>query len=125
MIVLYLPCTLSLGFNVVSLTFNLLCFRNGRYFEPILNYLRTGQILYEQNLNVHAILEEAKFFGMEKMIVRLQHVADSENSISDDTAPLTRHDVIRAITQTSFKSELRFQVQIVIDDSSPFLKVFL
>lgn len=97
-----------------------LVFRNGRYFEPILNYLRTGQILYEQNLNVHAILEEAKFFGIQELIDGLQQIADTTCNKSDDTAPLTRQDVIRAITKTSFKSELRFQVsvvQIVLDNA--------
>lgn len=86
--------------------------RNGRYFEPILNYLRTGQIIYEQNLNVNGILEEAKFYGIQEMIDRLQQLADSSSSISDDNAPLTRQDVIRALTQTSYKSELRFQVRM-------------
>jgi len=83
--------------------------RNGRYFEPILNYLRTGQIIYEPSLNVNGILEEAKFFGIQDMIDRLQHVADSSGSLSGDNSPLTRQDVIRALIQTSYKNELRFQ----------------
>lgn len=87
--------------------------RNGRYFEPILNFLRTGQIIYESSLNVNGILEEAKFFGVQEMIDRLQPVADSSGSLSGDNSPLTRQDVIRALTQTSYKNELRFQVTIV------------
>lgn len=85
--------------------------RNGRYFEPILNFLRTGQLVYEQSLNVHGILEEAKFFGIQEMIDRLQNIADCSSNRTDDNAPLTRQDVVRALIQTSFKSELRFQVR--------------
>lgn len=87
-----------------------LYFRNGRYFEPILNYLRSGQILYEKNLNVHAILEEAKFFGIQEMIEKLQNIVEISCDRTDDNAPLTRQDVVRALIQTSFKNELRFQV---------------
>lgn len=84
--------------------------RNGRYFEPILNYLRTGQILYEPNLNVCAILEEATFFGIQEMIDKLQQITEFSGK-NEDNAPLTRQDVVRALIQTSCKSELRFQVR--------------
>ncbi|CRL08188.1 CLUMA_CG020834, isoform A [Clunio marinus] len=83
--------------------------RNGRYFEAILNYLRTGELIYESNLNINGLLEEAKFFNIQEMIVRLQQLADRSNHGIDDNAPLTRQDVVRALTQTSYKCELRFQ----------------
>lgn len=85
--------------------------RNGRYFEPILNYLRTGQILYESNLNVQAILEEATFFGIQEMIDKLQHIAEFSGK-NEDSSPLSRRDVVKALIQTSCKSELRFQVRL-------------
>lgn len=92
------------------------CFfrRNGRYFEPILNFLRTGQLIYEPTLNIHGILEEAKFYGIQEMIDRLQQIADCSSNVTDDNAPLTRRDVVKALIQTSFKSELRFQVAITM-----------
>lgn len=86
----------------------------------ILNYLRTGQIIYEPSLNVTGILEEAKFFGIQEMIDGLQHLAEQSNSRNGDNCPLTRQDVIKAITQTSYKSELRFQVR-VLSVSSRFI----
>lgn len=85
--------------------------RNGRYFEPILNYLRTGQIIYERDLNPKGILEEAKFFGIQEMIEKFERIVNDESSvINDENTPLSRNDVVRALIQTSNKSELRFQV---------------
>lgn len=101
------------------------CCRNGRYFEPILNYLRTGEIIYEPNLNVKGILEEAKFFGIQEMIDRLQLVAESSCMFSGDNSPLTRQDVIRALIQTSYKNELRFQVMIFYVSSWSLLNFYL
>lgn len=63
-------------------------------------------------MNVHGILEEAKFYGIQEMVDRLQHIADFSSSVADDNAPLTRRDVIKALIRTSFQSELRFQVLI-------------
>ncbi|KAJ8985994.1 hypothetical protein NQ317_013878 [Molorchus minor] len=36
--------------------------RSPTYFEPILNYLRCGQLVYDHNVNPEGILEEARFF---------------------------------------------------------------
>ena len=88
---------------------NILIDRNGRYFEPILNYLRTGLLIYDSNLNPEGILEEAKFFGISNLISQLQLIVDNLEPSNPDSAPLTRQDVVRALIQTSFKSELRFQ----------------
>jgi BTB/POZ domain-containing protein KCTD9 len=86
--------------------------RNGRYFEPILNYFRTGEIIYESNLNPKGILEEAKFYGVQELIDKFQQIVDESTVISNDNTPLTRKDVVKALIQTSNKSELRFQVFI-------------
>ncbi|XP_070496619.1 BTB/POZ domain-containing protein KCTD9-like [Chironomus tepperi] len=85
--------------------------RNGRYFEPILNYLRTGQLIYDKNLNPEGILEEARFFGLENLIQQLTPIVARNSGYLniEDNTPLTRQDVIHALVQTSFKTELRFQ----------------
>ncbi|KAG5666945.1 hypothetical protein PVAND_014950 [Polypedilum vanderplanki] len=85
--------------------------RNGRYFEPILNYLRTGQLTYDTNLSPEGILEEARFFGLDELSYELQKIIDKKEEPKniDDTTPLTRQDVIRALIQTPYTSELRFQ----------------
>lgn len=37
--------------------------RSPLYFEPILNYLRNGQIIIDSGVNPRGILEEARFYG--------------------------------------------------------------
>jgi BTB/POZ domain-containing protein KCTD9 len=60
-------------------------------------------------MNVKGILEEAKFFGIQEMIDKLQQIA-STSDLCDDNGPLGRRDVVKALIQTSNKCELRFQV---------------
>ena len=38
--------------------------RSPKYFEPILNYLRTGSLIIDPNVNPEGVLEEAKYFGI-------------------------------------------------------------
>ncbi|XP_060528756.1 BTB/POZ domain-containing protein KCTD9 [Cylas formicarius] len=82
--------------------------RSPMYFEPILNYLRCGQLIYNRNINPEGILEEAKFFGIESIIPMLEHMM-SKSKESRDKAPLTRRDVIDALIRSSGTTELRFQ----------------
>ncbi|KAJ8917855.1 hypothetical protein NQ315_010768 [Exocentrus adspersus] len=82
--------------------------RTPTYFEPILNYLRCGQLVYDFNVNPEGILEEARFFGIESIIPILEQTI-SQTKISKDDLPLTRRDVVHALIQTQYTSELRFQ----------------
>lgn len=82
--------------------------RSPTYFEPILNYLRCGQLVYDKNINPEGILEEARFFGIESIIPRLEQTLN-ENKESRDKAPLTRRDVIDVLIRSSHNTELRFQ----------------
>jgi BTB/POZ domain-containing protein KCTD9 len=63
-------------------------------------------------LNPKGILEEAKFFGVQELIDKFQQIVDEKTLIKDENTPLTRKDVVKALIQTSNKSELRFQVLI-------------
>ncbi|CAG2108358.1 unnamed protein product, partial [Medioppia subpectinata] len=82
--------------------------RSPEYFEPILGYLRHGQLIVDRNVNPQGVLEEAKFYGITSLIPELESMIIEE--IPDSTtAPLTRRDVINAIVKTSTTSELRFQ----------------
>lgn len=78
--------------------------RSGHYFEPILNYLRTGELIYDNFLNPQGILEEARFYN-------LKHLCDllAVDPARLNQKPLTRYDVVRALIQTDYHSELRFQ----------------
>ena len=82
--------------------------RSPEYFEPILGYLRHGQLIVDRNVNPQGVLEEAKFYGITSLIPELEAMIIEE--IPDSTtAPLTRRDVINAIVKTATTSELRFQ----------------
>lgn len=82
--------------------------RTPTYFEPILNYLRCGQLVYDKHLNPEGILEEARFFGIQSIIPVLEQII-SQEKLNRDQLPLTRRDVIDAIIKTSSQTELRFQ----------------
>ncbi|XP_053209874.1 BTB/POZ domain-containing protein KCTD9-like isoform X2 [Panonychus citri] len=85
--------------------------RSPHYFEPILGYLRHGQLILDKNVNPQGILEEAKFYGIASLIPTLEAMVASEEDPAPDvnSLPLTRRDVINALISTSFNSELRFQ----------------
>lgn len=82
--------------------------RSPKYFEPILNYLRCGQLIYDKNINPEGILAEARFFGIESIIQTLE-LSLNETRESRDKAPLTRRDVIDSLIRSSNSAELRYQ----------------
>ncbi|KAK3932123.1 BTB/POZ domain-containing protein KCTD9, partial [Frankliniella fusca] len=82
--------------------------RSPTYFEPILNYLRNGQLIFDTNVNPEGVLEEARFFGLESLVPQLEALIAS-NQRSRDNLPLSRRDVINALVCTPFTAELRFQ----------------
>lgn len=81
--------------------------RSPKYFEPIINYLRSGSLIYNKTINPEGILEEAKFYGINSLIPVLEKHIQSEK-ISKDDQPLTRRDVIEALIRSPC-TELRFQ----------------
>lgn len=82
--------------------------RSAHYFEPIINYLRHGQLIVDPNVSLEGVLEEAKFFGLESLVSQLESQI-MQNNQSLDNQPLTRRDVIKALIQTSHITEIRFQ----------------
>lgn len=81
--------------------------RSPKYFEPLINYLRYGQLVFDPNISVQGILEEARFFGIHSLIPQLE--AQTNSVVSPDAMPLTRVDVVKALIRTSYTSEIRFQ----------------
>jgi hypothetical protein len=49
--------------------------RNGRYFEPLLDFLRTGEWLLPQGMDERLVLREAEFYSIE--VPRLRDLAVS------------------------------------------------
>ncbi|PSN30952.1 BTB/POZ domain-containing protein KCTD9 [Blattella germanica] len=71
--------------------------RSPTYFEPILNYLRNGQLIFDNNVNPE-----------ESLIPQLESLIQSSQR-SRDNVPLTRRDVVNALILTPYTAELRFQ----------------
>ncbi|XP_023224821.1 BTB/POZ domain-containing protein KCTD9 isoform X2 [Centruroides vittatus] len=82
--------------------------RSPVYFEPVLNYLRHGQLVLDKNINPQGVLEEARFFGIESLVPSLEAAIQDEQGPTDQT-PLSRRDVINALISTPHTADLRFQ----------------
>ena len=54
--------------------------RSPAYFEPILNYLRHGELVIDKNVNPQGVLEEARFFGIESLIHMLEVRIEDEKT---------------------------------------------
>ncbi|CAL8100807.1 unnamed protein product [Orchesella dallaii] len=78
--------------------------RDPRYFSPLLNYLRSGTLILDPDINAKGVLEEAYFFNIQSCIPLLEPLLTPV-----DEASLTRRDVINALIVTPNKDSLRFQ----------------
>uniref|UniRef100_A0A671WRV6 Potassium channel tetramerization domain containing 9a n=1 Tax=Sparus aurata TaxID=8175 RepID=A0A671WRV6_SPAAU len=82
--------------------------RSPEYFEPILNYLRHGQLIINEGINIRGVLEEARFFGIEQLAEQLE-VAIKNSQPPEDHSPISRKEFVRFLLATPTKSELRCQ----------------
>ncbi|KAF6723614.1 BTB/POZ domain-containing protein KCTD9 [Oryzias melastigma] len=79
--------------------------RSPEYFEPILNYLRH---CLKNNKCFSGVLEEARFFGIEKLAEQLE-VTIKNSQPPEDHSPISRKEFVRFLMATPTKSELRCQ----------------
>ncbi len=82
--------------------------RSPTYFEPILNYLRHGELVMDKNTNPQGVLEEARFFGIESLIHMLEVRIEDEKPATDLT-PITRREFVLKLMTTPSNCELRCQ----------------
>ncbi|CAM9346248.1 unnamed protein product, partial [Lampetra planeri] len=82
--------------------------RSPEYFEPILNYLRHGQLIINEGINIRGVLEEARFFGIEQLAEQLE-AAIKNSQPPEDHSPISRKEFVRFLLATPTKSELRCQ----------------
>ncbi|KAJ7385558.1 BTB/POZ domain-containing protein kctd9 [Desmophyllum pertusum] len=92
--------------NITDTTGAYLIDRSPVYFEPILNYLRHGQLILDQGVNPQGVLEEAKFFGISGILEQLEEMIVDKS----EDAPLSRNEFVRILLSTPSNCELRCQV---------------
>jgi BTB/POZ domain-containing protein KCTD9 len=85
--------------------------RNPAYFEPILNYLRTGELVIDPGVSHRGVLLEAQYFHVQAIVDALQAATPPQTfELSTPTVKgLTRHDIERALITTRSATQLRFQ----------------
>lgn len=83
--------------------------RSPEYFEPILNYLRHGNVILDKNVNPKGVMEEAVFYGIDSMIPQLNMLIEQSRSACGINHALTRMDVVRSVIMTPTTWELRYQ----------------
>ena len=49
--------------------------RSPKYFDPILNYLRTGNLIIDPSISAEGVLEEARYYGIDSIIPRLESMS--------------------------------------------------
>jgi uncharacterized protein YjbI with pentapeptide repeats len=93
--------------------------RNPKYFAPILNFLRTGEIILDDGVNVKGVFTEAKYFNVAGLVEQLepivQRVEEEEQRSLEPGPELTRRDVVKALIKCNdshgetTNGRLRFQ----------------
>ena len=99
--------------NAVDATGAYLIDRSPTYFEPILNYLRSGELVLDRSMNPRGVLTEARFYGITSLLPELEAaVHDYELTVDENShaLPITRAAFIRKILATPPDWELRCQV---------------
>lgn len=87
--------------------------RSPVYFEPLLNFLRTNQMILDAGVNPAGVLEEARYFGVEAAVAPLQHQLlywrQQTQEPGAGCQPLGRSQVVSALMGANSDAMLRFQ----------------
>ena len=83
--------------------------RSPKYFEPLLDYLRTGRVILDPNINPEGVLEEAEYFELGGMVPILKELIRNGEKQEDEDLPVTRREIVKILASTECHRELRFQ----------------
>ena len=53
--------------------------RTPEYFKPILNYLRTKELIMDQNISKNGVLAEARYFGIQGLVDQIEEMGKKES----------------------------------------------
>ena len=53
--------------------------RNPKYFEPILNYLRSRELVIDPGISAKGVLSDARYFGIQSLVNMLDDSIISDN----------------------------------------------
>ena len=96
------PCQVENGAYLID--------RSAKYFEPILNYLRTGKLIIDPNVSKLGVLEEARYYGISSILPSLEETVHAEQHQNDEEdLPLRRREIVKILASTENHCELRFQ----------------
>eukprot|EP01006_Ploeotia_vitrea_P055633 TRINITY_DN68016_c3_g6_i6.p1 TRINITY_DN68016_c3_g6~~TRINITY_DN68016_c3_g6_i6.p1 ORF type:complete len:453 (-),score=29.24 TRINITY_DN68016_c3_g6_i6:548-1906(-) len=88
--------------------------RNPKYFEPILNYLRTGELIIDSGVNPRGVLLEATYYNLRDVMDKLKDVAQQDFrpptvQIDVGAPTLTRAELLKILCNTVSGSSVRLQ----------------
>ena len=58
--------------------------RTPKYFEPILNYLRTKELVIDPNVSMDGVLGEARYFGIQRLVDQIEKLKWAEEQKKSD-----------------------------------------
>ena len=58
--------------------------RTPKYFEPILHYLRTKELVIDPNVSMDGVLGEARYFGIQILVVQIEKLKLAEEQKKSD-----------------------------------------
>lgn len=82
--------------------------RSPTYFEPLLNFLRHGEVILDKQVAVQGVLEEARFFGITSLAEMLEARIRDEEPPTDFT-PISRREFVLRLLSSPSSWELRCQ----------------
>ena len=74
--------------------------RTPKYFEPILNYLRTKELVIDPNVSMDGVLGEARYFGIQSLVDQIEKLKLAEEQKKSDD-PYQHRLLDRIVDQTS------------------------